>query len=96
MSERPWMPVYAEPGDKVSTFIDRISVPGGWIYRTIVAWRENGGSVSTVFVPFARYTGAALEARLATSPHAPVREPSPSKTEGGIPDFSQPAPRRNR
>lgn len=77
-------------GENITTETSRRSVPGGWIYTTLIATKDLGIAATSTFVPFARYTGAEMEGR--------TREPAPPQPEdrrGVIPDFSQPVPRRD-
>lgn len=59
MTDKPtWEPITQEMNEILSTVTDRLAVPGGWIYRVIVAMKTDDGrmmSSSTSFVPFARY-----------------------------------------
>lgn len=85
----PWSIIdcYDDPAG-VATVTERISVPGGWIYRTIVGI-PRAISTSMVFVPFARFTGDEMSGLVAAS-----AKPAPDPTGSKIPDFSAPAPRR--
>ena len=93
MSGKPiWESIKTEKAGAFSTYLDRIPVPGGWIYRTMLSDADTRAvQVSTTFVPFARFSGADMEGRLATSPHSPANAPRPASE---IPDFSAPAPKR--
>lgn len=87
MSE--WKDVTTETADSNYLATDRLSVPGGWIYRSTFVLRDGGVKISTVFVPFARFNGDDMSRRFDASPQNPANA-KPS----GIPDFSQPVPRR--
>ncbi len=87
-----WQPLKTEKAGAFSTFLDRMSVPGGWIYRTMVSDADTRAiQLSTAFVPFARFSGDDLAGRFATSPHNPKREPPVDAS--AIPNFSAPAPK---
>lgn len=89
-----WESVAVERAGDFFSYLDRMSVPGGWIYRTLISTKTNETSVATTFVPFARYSGDDLVGRFATSPHNPKREPPVDAS--AIPNFSQPVPVRDR